>query len=193
MIPVEQRKLWRSDDHPDGPQFGDCMRACYASILGLPLEAVPDMEGYNSNFTAWISQVLPGVQLVNRDVSGSRGSHEEPDSWKAWPTHHYEPGYWIAGVYSYRIPDVEEFGCGCVERVPGGDPECEWCHGEPGKRSMGIRWGLHAVVMQNGRCVWDPHPERDKGFGPFRSAITFGIADPQVYAETVGLRLRDAA
>jgi hypothetical protein len=106
------------------------------------------------------------------------GDAETLDSWRDWPTNHYEEGFWIATVYSHRIPDVETFGCGCASRVPGGDPDCKWCHGEPDKRPMGIQWGLHAVVMQHGRLAWDPHPERDKGFGPFAGATTFRVVNP---------------
>lgn len=187
MTPVEQRRLWRPDDHPEGPQRGDCLRACVASILELPYEAVPNLDGTAHQLAIWISRVMPGVQVAYRYLSDTWAQRETLDSWKKWPADHHEPGYWIATVYSYRIPDVEEFGCGCADSVPGGDPACRWCHGNPGGRYLGIAWGLHAVVMRHGECVWDPHPERDKGFGPFRAATTFRVEDPALLAARLGL------
>lgn len=178
MIPVEQRQLWRPDDHPDGPQRGDCLRACVASIFELPYEEIPanTIEG-DRRINEWLSTTLPGVAAQYHYLRGI-AEPETLDSWREWPQSHYEPGYWIAAVKSPRIPDVEEFGCGCVAQVPGGDPECEWCGGKPETRSMGIRWGLHAVVMRHGRCVWDPHPERSDTVGPFAGATTFRAVDP---------------
>jgi hypothetical protein len=175
--PVEQRRLWRPDDHPDGPQRGDCLRACVASILEVEYEDVPDFNGMSQPLNDWLKSVAPGFAAPYRYLT-SLGHEETLDDWKSWPTSHYEEGYWIATVYSHRIPDYMEYGCGCVARVPGGDPECKWCHGDPGSRAMGIVWGLHAVVFQHGRLAWDPHPERDKGFGPFRGVTRFVLADP---------------
>jgi len=182
VIPVEQRQLWRPDDHPDGPQSGDCLRACAASIFEVPYEEVADLRGDSQNLWTWARERIPGLYVVKRHLSGLDGEGD-PESWRSWPTRHHERGYWIASVYSYRIPDVHEFGCGCASRTNGvGDPECRWCAGKPHERSMGIRWGLHAVVMHGAKCVWDPHPERDKGFGPFRSATTFHVEDPALLA-----------
>lgn len=177
MRPVEQRKLYRPDDHPDGPQRGDCLRACVASILEVEYEDVPDLEGYHQGLHDWLRTVAPGV-VVRQQCLTPLDRAETVDDWKSWPHTHYEPDFWIAGVWSPRIPDVEVFGCGCASKVPGGDPACRWCGGKPETRSMGIRWGLHAVVMRNGSLAWDPHPERDGAAGPFRSATTFRLSDP---------------
>lgn len=177
---VQQREVSRPDDHPDhpdGPQFGDCYRACIASIFALPYEAVPDLRGDTQKMMAWLREFAPGVSVRSRTLGPVLDEHGL-DSWKAWPTEHREDGYWIAIVRSPRIPDVETFGCGCADRVPGGDPACKWCHGEPGKRSMGIRWGLHAVVMFGWHLAWDPHPDSDGKIGPIRAAETFHLADP---------------
>jgi hypothetical protein len=179
MIEVEQRKLWRPDDHPDGPSDGDCFRACIASILELEYESVPELpRGSHQALCKWLSVAAPGVSVLQRLVCDSWKGEETFESWREWPEEHHEDGFWIATVRSPRIPTCERFGCGCADRVPGGDPECKWCHGEPGKRSMGIAWGLHAVVMRYGTLAWDPHPERDGTIGPFRSATTFRLTDP---------------
>lgn len=181
MIQVEQRQLWRPASHPEGPQRGDCLRACVASVLELPYEGVPGFTGYSSGVAGWVKERFPGLGFLDQQVSRDYNRAEHLDDWRSWPRTLYRPGYWIASVYSPRIPDEAVTGCGCVERVPGGDPECEWCHGSPEDRHHGVRWGLHAVVMKNGQCAWDPHPERvrDPRFH-FRSAMTFVVEDPAV-------------
>jgi hypothetical protein len=178
VIPVEQRQLWRPDDHPDGPQRGDCFRACVASILELAYEDVPDLGGYTANLATWLKATMPGINVSDRYVCTGWDRVETLDSWRSWPERHYESGYWIGTVYSHRIPDREMRGCGCTQRSPEGDPNCKWCGGDPSSRSLGIEWGLHAVVMNNANLAWDPHPERDRGFGPFRSAKRFVLEDP---------------
>lgn len=179
MILVEQRQLWRPDDHPEGPQYGDCYRACVASIFEVAYEETDGITGGDSQtLTDWVRRRYPGVGMSYRMLGDTWKDVETLDSWRQWPESHYEPGYWIATVKSKRIPDREIYGCGCGERTPGGDPDCRWCGGKPDTRFMGIQWGLHAVVMRHGVCVWDPHPERDKGFGPFCGATFFRVEDP---------------
>lgn len=177
MRAVEQRQPWCPDDHPDGPQRGDCLRACVASILELDYEDVPDLKGGYQPLFKWLGQVAPGVHARHRSLTLAVWP-ETLDSWKDWPAEHREEGYWIATVYSPRIPDVELFGCGCAAKVPGGDPSCQWCGGKPDTRSMGIAWGLHAVVMRGGALAWDPHPESDGTIVRFRGATTFHLDDP---------------
>lgn len=124
MIPVAQRQLWRPDDHPDGPQRGDCLRACVASILELDYDDVPDLQGDYQPLFRWLKEVAPGVGVRQRNLT--EVSHIETlSSWEGWPREHYEPGYWIAGIYSPRIPDREDCDCGCRHQVPGGDPACK--------------------------------------------------------------------
>lgn len=175
---VEQRQLWRPGDHPDGPQRGDCGRASLASLFGVPYEATEGVDGTYTSYDNWTREHFPGLACESRMLGDTWAEVETLDSWREWPTEHNVRGYWIATVYSHRIPDEERFGCGCADRMPGGDPKCKWCHGEPDKRPMGIQWGLHAVVMKHGECDWDPHPERAKGFGPFRCATRWYAADP---------------
>lgn len=180
MIPVGQRRLWRPDDHPDGPQTGDCMRACLASVFEMDYEDVPHAPGDHDIIRAWLALFTRGVGVEYRFLRPI-GDREHLDDWKKWPTRHYADGYWIATVWSPRIPDVETFGCACASRVPGGDPECKWCHGKPDERSMGIRWGLHAVVAKGGRIVWDPHPDAqhdDETEWYFAGATRFVLHDP---------------
>lgn len=177
MIPVEQRRLWRPDDHPDGPQRGDCMRACVASIFETSYEDAEGIDGTTQTLFDWVRPRYPGIRARCQQLTGN--DPETLESYKQWPTTHWEDGYWIAAVWSPRIPDREEFGCGCPEHTEDGkpDPDCRWCHGKPETRSMGIFWGLHAVVMRGGELAWDPHPERTGTVGPFQSATTFVAVD----------------
>lgn len=178
MIEVEQRQLWRPADHPDGPQFGDCYRACIASLFEVDYELVPELRGDTHKLHEWLSEVAPGVRVQHRILGDLWKEPETLDSWRQWPATHHEFGYWIATVKSSRIPDLQRFGCGCADDAGVGDPSCKWCHGKPGERSMGIQWGLHAVVMRNRDLAWDPHPLRDGTVGPFRGAETFHLDDP---------------
>ncbi len=187
MEPVEQRLLWRPDDHPDGPQRGDCVRACVASIFEVPYEKVESIQpgGDSGDLRAWVKDRHPGVEPLHRLlVPLHLDRPEQLDDLDSWPTSHYHPGYWIAAIKSPRIPAREAFGCGCTESVPDGDPDCRWCEGEPGKRSMGIEWGLHAVVMHGGVVAWDPHPEAEDRDPDepilFYSATTFVVVDPSL-------------
>lgn len=178
MIKVEQRQLWRPDDHPDGAQRGDCAAACIASVFAIPYEDCAEIDGSMRSIAAWLRPRFPGVYVQTRflnDVSQPEriGDHLN------WPTDHYERGYWLASIWSPRIPDQEVRGCGCAARVTGGDPACEWCHGKPGERFHGISWGLHMVVMENRTLVWDPHPARDPSATLyFQAATTFHVNDP---------------
>lgn len=181
MIQVEQRRFWRPADHPDGPQRGDCMRACVASIFEVDYDDTDGIDGTTQTLADWVKPRYPGVRVAHRMFHGDEperiGDHVN------WPTHHYESGYWIAGIWSSRIPDTEAFDCGCAydenNEPKAADPDCRWCHGEPHKRSMGITWGLHAVVMKDARLAWDPHPDRDPNATLyFTGATTWQVTDP---------------
>lgn len=179
MIEVEQRYLWRPDDHPDGPQRGDCLAACIASIFEVPYWDVSHFDGTAQPVYEWTRDHYPGVECVYRMLGAGWKDIERIGDHEVWPTEHREPGFWVASIWSPRIPDRETFGCGCADRTPGGNPECEWCHGKPHERSMGISWGLHAVVMRDNRLVWDPDPDRDPDLKlRFRGAMTWRIANP---------------
>src|SRR4051812_29602776 len=99
MLRVEQRQLWRPDDHPDGPQRGDCLRACVASVFELDYDQVPDLRGYTQPLRDWLRETVPGVGLKHQllGVSDPYGC-ETLDDWRNWPTEHYEQGFWIATV-----------------------------------------------------------------------------------------------
>ena len=183
MISVEQRRLWRPDDHPDGPQRGDCLAACVASIFEVPYEDCAEIDGDTETVRAWLTARYPGLSVSYRIFHGLDDCPERIGDHVNWPTHHWEQGYWIASVWSPRIPDRETFDCGCAydsdNQPKPPDPDCRWCHGEPHKRSMGITWGLHAVVMRGARLAWDPHPSRDPNAGLyFAGAVTFVVTDP---------------
>jgi hypothetical protein len=178
MWQIEQRRLWRPEDHPEGPQRGDCMAACIASIFELPYEDCAELDGTTRSLSAWLEPRFPGVYPLTRYLNDVTQGERIGDH-LGWPSEHHERGYWLAGIWSSRIPDREMRGCGCASRVAGGDPSCEWCHGRPDERFLGIEWGLHMVVMENWSLVWDPHPERDPDAPLYiQSATTFHVGDP---------------
>lgn len=180
MIEVEQRRLWRPDDHPDGPQRGDCVTACLASIFELPYEDCV-VDGGSQGVFAWTRQNFRGICARTRVLRPLGDGPERIGDHVNWPTHHHEQGYWMAAIWSPRIPDEEMRGCGCADRTSGaGDPACEWCHGQPSERRLGINWGLHAVVMFNAKLVWDPHPDAAPTTQTmyFDAATTWHVDDP---------------
>jgi hypothetical protein len=183
MICVEQRHLWRPDDHLDGPQRGDCAAACVASIFELPYEECAEIGATDDTITAWTEKRYPGISYSHRMLGEGWRGKERIEDYVNWPTSHYERGYWMATIWSPRIPDVETFDCGCAydqnNESTDPDPNCKWCHGDPGSRSMGITWGLHAVVMLGANLAWDPHPAREKN--PtlyFCGASKWTVTDP---------------
>lgn len=189
MIQIEQRRLWRPDDHPDGPQSGDCGAACVASIFGVPYEECDRIDGTYQSIAEWTRARYPGIAACSQMLGDGWQEVERIGDHVNWPTRHHESGYWMATIWSPRIPDTESFDCGCAydenNQPKAADPDCRWCHGEPHKRSMGITWGLHAVVMRNGVLAWDPHPERDASATLyFRSATTWRVDDPSLLRAT---------
>ena len=76
MVPVEQSIL--------APPFGDCMRACVASILERSLDEVPNPHGDNwwDEWNLWVGQF--GLSFMNFPLDPS-------SDWRP-------PGYWIGAV-----------------------------------------------------------------------------------------------
>lgn len=182
MRPVAQTEFFRPEDHPLGYQRGNCLAACVASIFEVPLSQVEEIRalgGSQAVFT-WTRRHYPGVRSECVYLDRADADPFDPEGWREWPSlgSVHNMGYWIATVYSYRIPDVMMTGCGCVERVPGGDPECEWCSGRPAEREHGMNFGTHAVVMRGDAIAWDPHPKREDGVGPIRTQTTWHVVDP---------------
>lgn len=164
MIPVGQRQTYQPESHPDGPQRGDCLRCCVASIFEVPYEDVESIGPSTQHVYRWVSEHFPDKKALCRYLTDPEDDWKPNlDAYLAWPTSHVEPGFWIATIWSPRIPDTLEYGCGCASKVPGGDPECQWCHGKPDERFLGVAWGLHAVVMEDDHLAWDPHPDATEG------------------------------
>ena len=101
MTPVDQAH-YRLDD-----PLGDCLAACVASVLDLPLEAVPDVmaplldgtapEGYR--YTAAMNEWLisTGLWLKHRFYGRVRSRfYGRPLTWHS--------GYWIAATRSKAVP-----------------------------------------------------------------------------------------
>jgi len=182
MIPVEQTRFYRADDHPLGPSRGNCVAACVASIFEIPIsQADATGTGYGQDLMTWTTEQYPALRCVHTSLTKIEDDWDQTgEGWRNWPElgDHREFGYWIAGVHSPRIPDEIMRGCGCADRTPGGDPDCEWCHGKPDERFLGIQWGLHAVVMNDRELVWDPSPRRADGVARLRAATTWHVIDP---------------
>lgn len=129
---------------------GDCFPACVASIFEIPLEQAPGRRGNTQEVWDWLALNFPGVGVVARSWQVPR---DEPE---------WHQGYWIATVLSARFREPD---CGhCTpDRRRKSRPdvgffrrdECPVCDG------TGHAVGLHAVVMEGRRRVWDPHPQAD--------------------------------
>lgn len=76
MIEVQQTIL----HDPDNGQFGDCYRACLASILELPIEGIPppppshDKDAWWGVYMPWLRSrgLLPITIPVNDQMDGKR-------------------------------------------------------------------------------------------------------------------------
>lgn len=147
MIPVDQAHYL-----PEDP-LGDCLAACVASILELPLDQVPDTlrpvlegtapPGYSYLDAMWDWWVDSGI-VPRWTFYGRMG----PRFYAA--PRHVHPGYWIAGVRSK------------VAQQPG---------------------SLHAIVMFNDAPAHDPQPlnrQEPHASAPYRYAaeLWFEAWDP---------------
>lgn len=163
MIEVEQR-----DTTGDG-RVGDCWPCCFASILELPYEAVPNfaqMEHDGEVESAWnaAQTFLRARGLIQWSVPIWGSAEDGPRlrfgaelvDYRLHPT-----GYWVATVRSPRV--TEECGAcrGTGTYMPpyenGRPGPCEGCD------AVGSVPGNHAVVMRGSGVAWDPHPLRDLG------------------------------
>ncbi len=87
MIPVDQEFM----HDPDAGSVGDCFRACIASVLELPIDAVPHFALLGSRWQRVLDGFLAGL---SREIEWSQGI--PPD------------GIWaIATVQSPRAADVK--------------------------------------------------------------------------------------
>lgn len=71
MIPIEQTKFGTK---------GNCLAACIASILGVPLADVPECDGgaYGSRLMEWFTArnlCLVGIPITSRKEDGSAWTH----------------------------------------------------------------------------------------------------------------------
>lgn len=109
MRPVDQTKFM--DTSADGR--GDCLRACVASILELPIEAVPDFSAdgsYTIGAIAWLQ--ARGYQVLSVQWSGDGYDHSQ---YLSCPQ-----GYAVLGGKSPRTyPDGSRAGHAVVGRANG--------------------------------------------------------------------------
>jgi hypothetical protein len=72
MKPIKQTLL--SDHSVTPPIYGNCLQACMASLLDLPLEEVPhfiECDSYPMNFHRWLeSKGLTSVSFKQPDIDG---------------------------------------------------------------------------------------------------------------------------
>lgn len=125
---------------------GDCYVACIASVFELPLEGCPGLGGNSQQVWNWLAANYPGVGMIVRDWTVPR---DEPDR---------HEGFWIAHVLSPRFREPDCHHCTPDRRRRSRPPhfwrrdECPACDG------TGHSHGVHAIVMEHWRPVWDPHP-----------------------------------
>jgi hypothetical protein len=136
VIRLRQRTLYRPPEHPAGFRRGDCCAACVASLFELPYEACSVIDGTWQSLIRWSRTRYPALVIRQRMLGPSPRGAQSIHSCRSWPTRH-EPDYWLAWIWRPRIPDV--------------------------RQRLGIDWGLHAVVMQDARLAWDPHPAARPG------------------------------
>lgn len=94
MIPVVQSIV---GDGKDGRPYGDCIRACVASIFELPIEQVPHFAAAEGN--AWPRALARWLKPFH--LAADRDDYREQPS-RDWPRRMYD-GWWIASVVSENI------------------------------------------------------------------------------------------
>ena len=70
---------------PAAGQFGDCFRACIASILDLPIEEVPHTMAYDEHLVEdggqWYSHLNAWLKLRGKAYLSMNIDHEHPSTW----------------------------------------------------------------------------------------------------------------
>ena len=150
MKPVDQTRFYEPDAPPDR-QRGNCLTAVVASLMDLPIEAVPNFVQDHVNHDA------------DNDVD-----------WDWWTRLHRfigERGY----VMRYLRPVVDPT-CPPESHFP--DPEQGEFYAVTGISPRDPRIH-HIVIYRDGQMVHDPHPERT-GLAEVRDQYhwTLRIGDP---------------
>jgi len=130
VIPITQTRTGEN---------GNCVSACLASILELPLQLVPDFAAETDSDDEFFAAV---------------------DKWLA-----------SKGL--------------CYRHWPIGGPAPVGWHTIEGTSPRG---GQHAVVAQNGKPVWDPHPEDGTGRGLVKPKW-YGMLEPTARVMDGGVEL----
>lgn len=104
MIPVDQEIV--------DPGKGDCLRACYASLLELPLDAVPNFIRHNHNWFNVLAQFLLALKWKLDYISGHYYQDETryyakcPKKYKRPSTRYSLNGFFKATVKSRTFTNV---------------------------------------------------------------------------------------
>lgn len=95
MRPVDQTKFGGETAPPD--EHGNCFAACIASLLEVPLDAVPDPSP-TLPYAEWEAVWLDALSKRNLWMVGLQVDPEDPEGlW--W----LSPGFWIASIPSLNL------------------------------------------------------------------------------------------
>lgn len=187
MIPVPQRVVARGE----APVPGDCFKACVASLLELPYEAVP-------HFVAdewWVQpqhfdDCLPGAcveycSIALGEVPHPSDHHSALRNWlqvQGWPLD-------VAACHYLRtmaemeqlFPNHEDWTKGLNDSVL--EPEPRVNHGRSrwwiaAVTSERFEGAAHAVVMKHNQVVFDPSPHPRQTPYAFVGEMWFTVRDP---------------
>jgi hypothetical protein len=121
----------RVDQRLIDPVRGDCMRACLATITGLPYEMVPDLAGEDADGGNWYRTYSRWCKTHGLNLQGtfSRG------------------GKWLNAAHWAELSELSA-GINGLFMAAGPSPR------------PGVRGGHAIVVDSDGHMVHDPHPSR---------------------------------
>jgi hypothetical protein len=144
MIPVTQTKT-----HIPGEQRGNCMAACVASILELPIEAIPDVDAVER--AGWhFTNVLSSYLAVHHGLTYAT----VPDYLMGGVR---VPGYHVIGGPTVRTPAT-----GIHHAVVGWDGKMVW---DPHPARTGLTevrdWSVLSPIPEAKRAEWWAGGERN--------------------------------
>lgn len=136
MIPVTQTSFYDPDAPPD-KQRGNCLTAVVASLLELPIEAVPN--------------------FVQDHVDHSETEDDDAGDWNWWTRLHRFLAEHGQQMYYLRNVDSIDPVPADTATFPDPDPGEHYAVAGISPRDPRIH---HIVIYRDGVMVWDPHPDR---------------------------------
>ncbi len=113
------------------PVRGDCMRACLATITGVPYEEVPDLAGEDADGGPWYQTFQRWCKDHGLDLQGTFSNMGRPLTEKDWD-------------------DLGERSAGIDGLFMAGGPSPR----------PGVVGGHAIVINYDGQMIHDPHPSR---------------------------------